>query len=70
MDQTAKGFFNLFLKLSYTLFSFGIVLTIQGGTNIGQQKIILFVNNTKGKSFLIALAILGFMIISILKVIK
>jgi hypothetical protein len=70
MDQTAKGFFNLILKLSYTLFAFGIALTIQGGMSIDQQKVIVYIGDARGKSFLITLAILGFLIISILNVIK
>ena len=70
MDHTAKGFFNLILKLSYTLFAFGVALTIQGGIGIDQQKIIVYIGDARGKSFLITLAILGFVIISILNVIK
>lgn len=70
MDQTAKGFFNLILKLSYTIFAFGIALTIKSGIGIDQQKVIVFVGDARGKSFLITLAILGFIIISIEKVIK
>lgn len=70
MNQTAKGFFNLMLNLSYTLFAFGVALTIQNGASIDQQKVIVYISDARGKSFLIVLAILGFMIISILKVIK
>ena len=70
MNQTAKGIFNLMLKLSYTLFSFGIALTIKSGASLDQQKVIAYISDAEGKSFLIVLAILGFLILSILKVIK
>lgn len=68
-NETLKAIFTIFLKLSYALFSFGIVLSIQSGS-LDQQRVVVYVQLPRNEAFLIVLVLLGVAIVTILREVK
>ena len=57
-----KTIFNIMLKVSYSLFTIGVIVTIGDGT-LNEQSFVKYVKNSSNKSLIIILCILGFIIL-------
>ena len=63
-NEVLQAVFTIFLKLSYALFSFGLVLSIQSGS-LDQQRLVVYVQESQNEAFLVALVLLEVSIIAI-----
>ncbi len=61
-----KAIFNILLKVSYSLFTIGLIVTIGDGT-LNQDSFVQYVKDSSNKSLLIMLCILGFIILIMLR---
>ena len=68
-NEALKAVFTIFLKLSYALFSFGLILSIQSGS-LDQQRFVIYVQEPRNEAFIVVLVLLGVSIVAILREVK